>query len=131
MGRTLITPASVGQACALCFGDGKTFGAIPTPSVVTVVFSDIEIGPAWVSGDGDPPNNSYRLRQNTPCLFQDTFDGQLLALEWLSFLSRVQLTISSGVAFLSTTSNLCILTYENQLSGGSAKFINGGCEVTF
>lgn len=67
-----VDPVAPGELCDVCWGFDKEFGAVPTPSSITVEFDGIAKGPNWQPSDGDPPEGSFDLSQNLdfgPCFF--------------------------------------------------------------
>jgi hypothetical protein len=69
--------------CSNCWGSGKTFGDVPTPSQVEVTVYGIEKGSSWLPGDPEPPNGSYTFDQDVlyPCRFNWS-DGTWLMHWW-------------------------------------------------
>ena len=63
-----------GDSCLLCFGSGKTFGDVPTPERIKVVFSGIQSCPLKSA----PTGGTYILTQypGYPCFYTAT-DGPL------------------------------------------------------
>lgn len=68
-------PVPGGDACAICWGAGKPFGADGTPDSVSVNFSGINKGDSWSPGDGEPIEGLFEIPQSilSACfyLFQD------------------------------------------------------------
>ena len=69
--------------CANCWGSGKTFGDVPTPSQVSVTLYGIEKGSNWMPVDPEPPNGTYTFDQDIlyPCRFNCS-DGIWLMHWW-------------------------------------------------
>lgn len=130
MGRSIIEPPAAGVGCAICWGSGKPFGAGPTPSVLTVAVEGIEKGTGWVSGDGEPPNGTYRLDQLQPCGWTVTVGATTVTLIYFSNQSTARVRIGVIIALAADLTDICQLAYENQLSPVGAKFINGTFSVS-
>jgi len=67
----IIPPVPPGDKCLYCWGVGKYFGDIPTPSKVYVNIEGVEKGPLWTAGKGEPFSGTFELEQNPiwPCRF--------------------------------------------------------------
>ncbi len=130
MGRTIITPPVPGIECEFCFGQGLPFGAVPAPSVASVVFTGIAKGPAWLAGDGEPPNKIYRLLQGAPCFYADAFPDTVVSLIWSAVISTLSIVFFGNPAFLAEPVEVCQLSFVNGLGGPFAKFVGGRGVVT-
>lgn len=56
---------AAGSLCPNCWGSGKTFGPIDTPSEIQITFSGVNLGEDWQSGDYDPIDGTFTLEQNS------------------------------------------------------------------
>ena len=67
----IIPPVPPGNHCSHCWGVGKHFGDIPTPSKIYVNIEGVEKGPLWNSYDGEPFSGTFELEQNPiwPCRY--------------------------------------------------------------
>ncbi len=130
MGRTIIHPPAVGDSCAFCWGSGKPFGAGPTPSVVSVVFSGIQKGAAWSVADGEPKNGAFRLSQISPCSFNQGDIFSSVFLGWDSSSTGLS-SIRAGVGHFSVNvSEKCLLVFENGLINPADRFFGGSAIIT-
>ncbi len=128
---TEIAPAGVGLACALCWGDSSSpFGTGFTPDKVMVQVADIEKGPQWIPSDGEPPNGTYILDQNSACKY--TFASALtdILLEWTSGQSDFLMVKGAVFQFVGIILSDCRLSFEGGLSPGLQSFQNGTAIVT-
>lgn len=59
-----LDPVPAGNACTVCWGNGRPYGVGETPITVTVVIEGIEKTPTWIPPIGDPPDGVFELTQN-------------------------------------------------------------------
>jgi len=129
MTRQDISPPPAGVLCSVCWGLDKPFGSGPTPSVVTVVFSGIEMGDKWEPADGKPPSNQYQLAQTLPCTF--TFSNADFDIELVYDSSSTTLTYDAPgfPIFNGQESGSCHLELENDLLFEDNHFFGGQAEI--
>lgn len=124
-----LDPVPAGDPCTVCWGNGKPFGVGETPESVTVVIADVEKGPGWMAGDGEPPNGTFELAQNpvSPCRYQFSDDDYFI--EWLTLgrgsLVGVTNKPSTVQSFLGRRAP-CQTFYENEIVD---KFIGGTATI--
>ena len=114
MGRTIIINPPPGVSCALCWGVGRPFGAGPTPSVVTAVFSGILRGDDWTIADPLPPNGSYQFVQDAPCTFVFDNGREVGSVVFDADTTVVALQVESVFAFIHLRTDPCVFEFENQ-----------------
>lgn len=120
-------PVAPGFDCIFCWGPGKTFGDVETPSSIDIEFDGIAPGPNWGPADGDPPEGKFTLPQfaeGLPCLYEDA-DTLDISVGFLEASTSVQASKVGGNAFFSTVdSDACVTVLANDLddhfTGGTA-----------
>lgn len=124
-----LDPVPAGSACTLCWGTDKPFGTGGTPSTVTVVIENVEKGPDWQPGFGEPPNGAFEFAQQggIPCRYifgNAEFDMSLNFGPVSPEIDVLSLIIFSS-AFFASGDN-CQAFYENEVTDF---FINGTATI--
>lgn len=124
-----LDPVPAGDACTLCWGNGKAFGVGETPESITVVIQNVEKGPTWIAGDGEPPNGTFELLQNEslPCRFEFEDDDFRMFLTYVPPFAGFSAAAKNPLlqAFLDTIPP-CGTFFTNEVA---AKFINGTATI--
>jgi len=119
-----------GNLCSACWGDGKDFGNIPTPSQLNIYFSGVEKGAGWIPGDPEPIDGNFLLDQHSswPCVFEHD-DGTTEIQLWFStFNTELSATdTNTGVGLFTGVEGLCTPVIDNQIT---VTFKNGTATVT-
>lgn len=120
-----LPPVPAGDACTICWGDGKPFGVGETPESITVVVQDIKKGPAWMPIHGEPPNGTYELMQDGANSCRFVFEDDDFLIIFFSFAATgafaVQNKPTMVFSFL-TIGIACQTFYENSVV---TEFVNG------
>jgi hypothetical protein len=102
-------------------------GVGETPSILTVVVVDVEKGPDWMAGMGEPPNGTFEIPQGPgpPCRFIFIDDDFNMVVTLPSGLTRFRVTnLASGVISFLGQGLPCATFYENnrteEFAGGTA-----------
>lgn len=131
MARNIIIPPIAGDTCSICWGVGKSFGTSPTPSVVTAVFSDIELPPFLPPGDFF--NLTLRLDQlpGLPCVWQGGAGDFVAAWSLQLAGSTVLLNFDLDRFFTSIDPGPCEKSFQGDLSLSLPNARGGTCQITF
>ena len=129
MPRFEIAPPPAGSFCPVCWGSGKPFGAGPTPSKVTAIFSGIQKGDLWVAGDGEPPNGSFGLEQSLSCSFTFINNDVDILFDLSGPGTILTADNPNGLSFDGAANDLCILAFIDTRSQTNTKFYGGQAEV--
>lgn len=124
-----LPPVPAGDACTVCWGDGKPFGVGETPESVTVVIQNIEKGPGWMAGDGEPPNGTFLLTQNVGVACRFDFEDGSFVMQYLSlvgFGAFVVINKPNTITSFLDTGIACQTFFVNTITG---KFINGTATI--
>lgn len=120
-----LPPVAAGNQCANCWGNGEPFGVGETPESITVVIQDVEKGPAWMPGNGEPPNGTFILEQSpvVACWFNFVNVDYSMTLRFFPALTRFNVTqMPIAVLSFNSVTGPCDTTHEN---GVIAQFIGG------
>lgn len=131
MGRTIINPPPPGETCGVCWGAGLPFGPGLTPSVIVAVFSGIEKGGLWVPADGDPPNDTFRLTQDSSCGFGFLSADEEIFFEFLTGITECLFAKQNQTAFSGVIQEPCQLRVLNDNSFATSHFFDGQVDITF
>lgn len=129
---TPIDKSPDGMPCTVCWGIGKPFGDIPTPAIMTAVFTGISKGDLWVAGDPEPIQGAFEMSQYASCQWLYSVDGLNV---FLTFdLSDSNMTAAhSGllVQFSSLLKPVCATHFvnDNQFPT-SLKYYGGVCDIS-
>lgn len=122
-----LDPVPAGDACTVCWGNGKPFGVGETPETVIVVIQNVEKEPGWLAGDGEPPNGTFELTQDggAPCRFVFENDDFLIVLFYLAFAGAFAVQNKPIIIFsFFEVSAVCSTFYRNTITdkftGGTA-----------
>jgi len=125
-----VVPA--GDGCSRCWGPGKPFGGVHTPSEILVLVRGMNTGPGWNSAYGDPPEGDYSVAQDPvfPCRFIADVGRWKFAVYWLESSTQTQIILlEPRVLIFATTSNpFCSLLVPNVLT---SIFVGGTMRMTF
>ena len=120
-------PVDAGDACSICWGVGKPFGDLETPSVVVIDISGINKGVGWTPAYGEPTKGRYALGQTIlgACQWIHHIDNVLIEFRFDAFDTFLNVTTDKGFFCLIHASGPpCQLEVENLLSviftGGTA-----------
>lgn len=126
----IIVPGEVpaGVACSNCWGIGKTFGNVDTPSEIIMTVSGVNKGPDWVPFQGEPPNTVMTLEQvaGTPCRY-DGSDGTNFGTVIFDAGETVVIALSfrQQGGFINENADLCALS----ITGNTSDYFTGGSVV--
>ena len=123
-------PVAPGDTCSVCWGVGKAFGDIDTPSSIILNFSGISKSPTWMSGDPEPLDGAFLFTQDlsTPCEFDDTTAGLVGTVFFLPDTTQIRVDeIFGPVMFSGLSDNACELLIDNT---GTVIFEGGSCLIT-
>lgn len=123
-----VAPVPAGISVPLCWGVGKDFGDLPTPSQLILRISGVIKSDLWQASDGEPQNGEYVLQQNTinPFLFRDDTIGKEADAVFFPFATVINARSTTFVNyFLFGSLPICQLFVdngiENPFKGGSAR----------
>lgn len=124
------TPVPPGELCENCWGPGKEFGDIPTPSSLTCIIDGVVKGPLWVPADGEPPNDTYELPQDPEqfaCIFE-ILGAINLSVQFSRTTTQVEGSITGRFGFFQGQSNAECVTVVRSIinqhfTGGTATII--------
>lgn len=124
-----LDPVPAGDACTVCWGIDKPFGGSQTPETITVVIEGVEKGPTWITGDGEPPNGTFKLLQvePIPCQFEFEDDDFHMFLLYVPPFAGFQALSKNPLlqAFFDTIPP-CGTFFTNETT---AKFTNGTATI--
>ena len=128
-------PVPAGDTCIRCWGAGKEFGDIATPSKITISISGVVKGPNWFPALGEPPDGVFELTQLgfSPCGYGLTAGGIAYTAGFNQFGTEVTITdLIFGTVYFSMSENICeLLTFSFDLGffdGGTILIILPGVE---
>ena len=129
------TTVTMCAECSNCWGPGKTFGDIPTPSETQLSLYGIEKGNDWNPGDPEPPNGTYTLSQDplNPCRFNWS-DGTWLIHWWAYQVGGSHLSvelIAIEYAFEDTRAQNCRTYFTNEHTIPAGCKYYGGAAQTY
>jgi len=136
MGETPTPDYEAGDQCERCFGIGKTFGDVNTPSTVKANFSGIMRCPELPPGPD--PNGPHILTQITPCYYTNgpaTF--YFSKLDGGIYEARVALGYWAGLMFVfAGQASECSLIFTNNIDYGYCPYgyvggTGGQCEISW
>lgn len=125
-----LPPVPAGNACSVCWGNGKPFGVGETPVSITVVFQNIEKGPDWHPFFGEPLNGTFLLAQFfiVPCIFNLIDDDFTVGVDFdprITFISLFRVGVV--VPYFEATGIPCQTFFENTVDS----FFTGGTATVF
>jgi len=122
-------PVPAGDLCVKCWGIGKEFGDIDTPSSVIATIFGMEKASNWIAAYGEPLDGDYTLEQDIiyPCLFR--FTDSPTGIHWSneSLYSTIFATNAEGYSCFSGGTDQCSLLILNTLDN---RFTGGSCLIT-
>ena len=129
MGRIPISPPPPGEACTICWGSGKPLGPGPTPSVVTAIFSDIEV--IVPGGPNTFLDLTVKLSQlvGLPCVWQGDAGDFSASFQFLVNDSRVLLSFDSDRFFTSLPVSPCVLDFVGSETASLPAARGGACRI--
>ena len=118
-------PVPPGDPCVNCWGSGKPFGDVDTPSILTVTFSGVEKGLGWVPGDPEPIDGAFLVTQNiiSPCRFD--FDDGVTTVQVDFGIGNTEVLagdVGAGIELFNGSGLPCVQLINNSLTG---RYING------
>lgn len=122
-------PVVAGVACAICWGTGKPFGAEGPPATLPVMFSGVNKGPDWVTGDPEPIEGVFDLPQDPfdGCDFGGIFPQFSMTVSFKSTETEVLAYSNLGpVAFYGKNLEACQEFVNNE---ENSTFVGGTCRV--
>lgn len=124
-----VDPPGAGSACSVCYGTGKTFGNVATPDYVSMAVSGIITGTAWLPGDGDPANGSFKLLQISPCSWQFSGGSITITLTWSLDGTDVDIVRDGLLQFESADSASCLIVGNNDFADSARNFSQGSYQI--
>lgn len=124
-----VPPVPPGDPCTTCWGTGKPFGDIDTPSEIPAIVSGINKGPNWSGSAGVPPNGERLFIQdpNFPCRYSADFDVWFVRMVFGSVFEGCSLTrLGFITAFFSRVPDACRELYTNEEND---KFVGGTVQI--
>ncbi len=125
-----IGPVAPGGDCTVCWGIGKEFGDIDTPSAIQVVFSGINKGPNWLPAYGEPLNGLFLIPQvvPVPCAYQKTAAQPTITLVFGVAGTGLRMDDSlTGAKYFFAAAGVCVLEFVNEEND---HFVGGSAELT-
>jgi hypothetical protein len=118
-----------GDQCSICWGVGKTFGNVDTPSKVIASVSGIEHGPSWIPSDGEPLEGKFELVQHDTKSCWFWYYQEPYGIGWYNEVlnSEVYIFNVNGPSHFDSFETTCSLVYNNQ---HVTRFKNGSVVIT-
>ena len=119
---------SAGDQCTSCFGIGKTFGDVPTPARIKVVFSGMESCP----GKGGPTGGTFILEQGIdPCYYHYGLpDGTTVYVNFFDISGGGEYTGvywgGSGINYFNGITSKCSTEVGNEFTLGACSLDDTG-----
>lgn len=117
-----VAPVPAGDDETVCWGVGKAFGNLPTPSQLILRVSGVIKSDLWQASDGDPQNGEYLLQQDPGFSGQFEVDEGGLSAAVIFF---------AGFTFIVALSTTRIAFFDYFDVQECASFVNNGIENPF
>jgi len=123
-------PVAPGTGCTRCWGSGKPFGDIDTPSKIIISISGVEPGAAPIPAGAPRPDGEFLLNQTggDACTYTLVTGGVVLIVQFLAGTTTFSWNHpATGTSWIASKLSECELKLNGQTSG---TWINGTAYIT-
>lgn len=111
--------SGTGNPCSICWGVGKPFGDVDTPTTVLIRVSGVNKGPNWTAANGEPVNGDFNCEQvpGFPCTWQAVGVGFNVVYSYSGGITSATVVNEKGNGvFAGQNLSPCELSLGNQLT---------------